>query len=44
MYATKERDIDKKTIALQGRKTREGSEVDNQSRWYRSEVIRQVGW
>jgi hypothetical protein len=34
----------KKMEALQGRKTREGSEVDNQSRWYRSEVIHQVGW
>jgi hypothetical protein len=30
--------------ALQGRKTSEGSEVDNQSRWYHSEVIHQVGW
>jgi hypothetical protein len=45
MYATKERYIDEKKMeALQGRKTSEGSEVDNQSRWYHSEVIHQVGW
>ncbi|KAF8164376.1 hypothetical protein K438DRAFT_1775530 [Mycena galopus ATCC 62051] len=45
MRTTKERYIDKKKRKLfKKRKTREGSEPDNQTRWYRSEVIRRGGW